>query len=81
MKKLLKSPFKRATLVCSVENINPKKGILSTMFTTTEGKHFTCLCLPGRMIQTQYPSEHAALKRMEEYRQLYGEIKNNGRQL
>lgn len=67
---------KKAVRAYRVENLNPSKGISSSMRVSKDQKKYTvCLCLANRTVKTVFTSEFSALEQMKKYRSLYKEIK------
>ena len=76
---LFNSVPKKAVRVSRVENLNPSKGISSSMRVSKDQKKYTvCLCLANRTIKTVFQSEFGALEQMKKYRSLYKEIPAKG---
>ena len=63
---LFKTP-KRAVRVCRVTNINPKENIVAEMHTDDQKSYKVCLCLSGKNIRTEFPSEYRALNQLDTY--------------
>lgn len=77
MNDLFKTEKPKRTKRCyRVENLNPEKGIISSMRVSEEQKKYVvCLCLPNRIINTSFKSELSAFEQLTKYRQLYKQKK------
>ena len=72
MVQLFKQKPVKARRVYTVENLNPQKGISSSMKMSKDGrKYVTVLCLPHKTTSTVFHSEALALQEMQKYRALY----------
>lgn len=71
-----KKQSRKAKLAYSVENLNPEKGIFSSM-KEKEGKFITCLCITGKAVYTTFYDEVGAIEQMQKYRSLYKAKKCN----
>lgn len=61
--------------VYSVENLNPEKGISTSLrYLNAEKKYAVCLCLASKTIKTVFPSERMAVEQMGKYRALYKKL-------
>ena len=59
-----------------VENLNPDKGISSSMRVSKDKKDYVvCLCLANKTTQTIFHNEFSALEQLRKYRQLYKQKK------
>lgn len=75
----MKNPFKQQKtkrlakkMLYRVENLNPEKGITTSLKIKEDTKEYTvCLCLPKRVIYTTFPYKYMALNQMQNYRKLY----------
>lgn len=77
---LFKEEPKKARRVYRVENLNPEKGISSSMRLSEDGrKYVTVLCLPNVTRKTVFLSERQALHEMDKYRTLYKQKNNKPR--
>jgi len=76
MKQLLKNVTTKAKRVFTVENLNPQKGISSSMRASEDGKSYVVvLCLPGVTRKTVFHSYNIAADEMRKYRELYKQKK------
>lgn len=76
---LFNSKPKKAVRAYRVENLNPSKGISSSMRVSKDQKQYVvCLCLFNKTVRTTFPNEHSALEQMRKYRTLYKEISVKG---
>lgn len=62
---------KKAKRCYRVDNLNPEKGIFSSMKETQDNKYVVCLCLAQKSKTTIFLDESSALREMKRYRQLY----------
>jgi len=67
---LFKKP-KRATRVCRVENLDPVNNVVAEMHTEDQKSYKVCLCLSGKNIRTEFPSEYRAMNQLDTYGVIY----------
>lgn len=74
----MKSLFRRprwAKRLYTVENLNPSKGISSSMRLLEKTQEYkVCLFLPEKTTENTYPDRASALEQMRKYRALYKQI-------